>query len=54
MYKITTYIYIRKKDNKCVHTNACGSIIGEEYEHDNPNLMPEDDWPYEIRDLRKN
>jgi len=54
MYQVTTYIYIRKKDNKCVHVNACGPIIGEEYEHDDKDWKPLDNWPYPIRDLRKN
>lgn len=48
-----TYIYIRPEDGKCVHQQACGAIFGEEYEHDDPNWQPPDDWPYEIRDLRK-
>jgi len=48
-----TYIYIRPGDGKCVHSNACYSIIGKEYEHDDPNWQPPDDWPYEIKDMRK-
>lgn len=49
---MTTYIYIRQ-DGKCVHSNACGALIGQEYEHDDPNWQPPKDWPYRIRDLRK-
>lgn len=47
-----TYIYIRQ-DGRCVHCNACGGAIGQEYEHDNPNWQPPKDWPYEIKDMRK-
>jgi len=50
--KMTTYIYLRP-DGKCVHSNAGGGFIGKEYEHDDPNWQPPDDWPYEIKDLRK-
>lgn len=50
--KMTTYIYLRP-DGKCVHSNAGGGFIGQEYEHDDPNWQPPEDWPYEIRDLRK-
>lgn len=48
-----THIYIRKSDGKCVHVNACGSIIGKEYEHSNSNWQPPSDWPYDITDMRK-
>ena len=48
-----TYIYIREEDDKCVHSNAGGGFIGQEYEHDDPNWQPSEDWPYEIIDLRK-
>lgn len=47
----TTYIFI--KDGKCVHRQACVGILGEEYEHDDPDWQPPADWPYEIKDLRK-
>ena len=50
---VRTYIYIRPEDGKCVHQQACGAMFGEEYEHDDPNWQPPDDWPYEIKDLRK-
>lgn len=50
---ITTYIYIRPDDGKCVHSNACGPYIGAEYEHDDPDWQPPKDWPYKIRDFRK-
>jgi len=50
---MTTYIYIRQEDGKCVHSNACGGFIGTEYEHDDPNWQPPKDWPYKIRDMRK-
>jgi len=50
---IITYIYIRPEDGKCVHQQACGAIFGQEYEHDDPNWQPPEDWPYKIRDLRK-
>jgi hypothetical protein len=48
-----TYICIRPEDGKCVHFQACGPTIGEEYEHDDPNWQPPKDWPYEVIDLRK-
>ena len=47
-----TYIYIRR-DGKCVHLNARGPIMGDEYEHDDLNWQPPADWPYEIVDWRK-
>jgi hypothetical protein len=50
---LTTYIYIRESDGKCVHVNAGMGAIGKEYEHDDLNWQPPKDWPYEIRDLRK-
>lgn len=46
-----TYIYIRE-DGKCVHVNAVGPFVGEEYEHDDVNWNPPDDWPYEVHDMR--
>lgn len=49
---MTTYIYIRQ-DGRCVHSNCCGGFIGGEYEHDDPNWQPPEDWPYKIRDMRK-
>jgi len=49
---IRTYIYIRG-DGKCVHCQACGPYMGQEYEHDDINWQPGADWPYEIRDFRK-
>ncbi len=49
---LTTYIYLRP-DGKCVHSNCGYGCIGQEYEHDNPNWQPPEDWPYEIRDMRK-
>ena len=52
MISLTTYIYIRESDNKCVHVNAGYGIIGEEYEHDNPDWQPEANWPYKIVDKR--
>jgi len=53
MVEITTYIYIRPEDSKCVHSNCGGGFIGQEYEHDDPNWQPPEDWPYKIRDFRK-
>lgn len=50
--EIRTYIYHRA-DGKVVHVNCGGGCIGDEYEHDDPHWQPEADWPYEIRDLRK-
>ena len=50
---LTTYIYIRPTDGKCVHSNCGYSFIGHEYEHDDPKWQPPKDWPYKIRDLRK-
>ena len=50
--EMRTYIYFRP-DGKCVHSNAGGGFIGQEYEHDDPNWQPPEDWPYEVRDLRK-
>ena len=47
-----TYIFIRE-DGKCVHQQACGAMMGQEYEHDDPNWQPPEDWPYEVTDLRK-
>ena len=47
-----TYIYIRP-DGVCVHVNAIGGAIGQEYEHpDNPNWQPPENWPYEVKDKR--
>ena len=53
MIQMTTYIYIRPGNGKCVHSNCGGGFIGEEYEHDDLNWQPPKDWPYKIRDLRK-
>jgi len=53
MIQMTTYIYIRPGNGKCVHSNCGGGFIGEEYEHDAPNWQPPKDRPYKIRDLRK-
>lgn len=50
---IVTYIYIRPADKKCVHSNCWGATIGDEYEHEDPNWQPPKDWPYKIRDWRK-
>lgn len=49
---ITTYIYIRP-DGRCVHSNCGCGFIGQEYEHNDANWQPPEDWPYEIRDMRK-
>lgn len=53
MLTLTTYIYIRPNDGKCVHCNAGYGAIGEEYEHDELDWQPPKDWPYKLRDLRK-
>ena len=53
IWPITTYIYFRSEDGKCVHCNCVAGIIGEEYEHDDPNWQPPKDWPYKIIDKRK-
>lgn len=50
---ITTYIYIRPQDKKCVHCNAYGGAMGKEYEHDDPKWAPPKDWPYSVKDFRK-
>lgn len=50
--EVTTYIYLRASDGTCVHVNACGPIIGIEYEHDDIKWMPSKDWPYKVFDLR--
>jgi hypothetical protein len=47
-----TYIYLRE-DGKAVHCNAIGGFIGDEYEHDDPNWQPPNDWPYEVVDYRQ-
>jgi len=47
-----TYIY-PAENGKCVHINACGPFMGKEYEHDDPNWQPPQDWPYEVVDMRK-
>lgn len=52
MLEPRTYIFLRE-DGKCIHHNACGPIIGTEYEHDDPNWQPPTDWPYEVIDQRK-
>ena len=52
-FDMRTYVYIRKEDGKCVHSNTCGCVIGKEYEHDDINWQPPKDWPYEVKDLRK-
>lgn len=49
---LRTYIYFRQ-DGKLVHCNAGGGFIGDEYEHDDPDWQPPEDWPYEVRDFRK-
>jgi len=46
-----TYIYIRP-DGVCVHLNAIGPFVGNEYEHDDLNWQPPEDWPYEVVDRR--
>ena len=53
MLTLTTYIYIRPSDGKCVHCNCGYGCVGQEYEHEDINWQPPEDWPYEIRDLRK-
>ena len=50
---MTTYIYIRPQDGKCVHSNAGGGAIGKEYEHDTTDWQAPADWPYRIKDLRQ-
>ena len=52
-HDMVTYIYIRPQDGKCVHSNCCGGAIGGEYKHDNPDWQPPKDWPFKIRDMRK-
>ncbi len=47
-----TYIY-QKAGGKCVHLQACGPAMGQEYEHDDPDWQPPSGWPYEIIDMRK-
>lgn len=49
---LRTYIYLWK-DGKCVHVNAGYGFVGREYEHDDPNWQPPEDWPYEVIDQRK-
>lgn len=51
--RVMTYICVRPEDGKCVHVNATMGYIGKEYEHDNPDWEPPEDWPYEVRDMRK-
>ena len=53
MITLTTYIYLRESDKKCVHLNAGGGFMGKEYEHDDPNWQPTENWPYQIVDYRK-
>ena len=48
---IRTYVYIDDK-GKFVHSNCGYGYIGQEYEHDDPNWTPPEDWPYEIVDMR--
>jgi len=52
LVSLRTYIYIRE-DGKCVHINAGGGVAGKEYEHEHADWQPPEDWPYAIRDLRK-
>ena len=49
---LTTYIYYRKEDGKCVHSNCGYGFIGKEYEHDDDLWEPDPDWPYNIVDMR--
>lgn len=49
---MVTYIYL-KPSGGCVHINACGGAVGNEYEHDDPNWQPPSDWPYKIIDKRR-
>ena len=51
LLKMRTYIYIQ--DGRCIHVNAAGGRIGKEYEHDDPDWQPPEDWPYEVIDMRK-
>ena len=41
--EVTTYIYIRPEDGKCVHQQACMGMFGVEYEHDDPAWQPPSD-----------
>ena len=52
MMTLTTYIFIRE-DGKCCHVNGGYGLIGREYEHDDPNWLPPEDWPYDIIDNRE-
>ena len=52
MIEVRTYIY-SDKEGGCVHINACGGVMGNEYKHVDPNWQPPNDWPYEIIDNRK-
>lgn len=52
MIEMRTYIYLRP-DGKCVHCNAGYGFVGKEYEHDDHNWQPPKDWPYEVKDMRK-
>jgi hypothetical protein len=49
---LTTYISYRPEGG-CSHQNAGYGFFGEDYNHDDPEWQPPADWPYEIRDLRK-
>ena len=52
--KPTTYVYLRDEDGVCCHRQVWMGTMGDEYEHPGePNWMPPDDWPYEVKDLRK-
>lgn len=53
MLTLVTYIYIRPEDGKSVHSNCGYGYIGQEYEHDDKDWQPPKDWPYKIKDLRK-
>lgn len=49
--KVITYIYVRQ-DGKCAHYNGAMGMVGKEYEHEEVDWQPPDDWPYEVIDMR--
>jgi len=54
MWSLTTYIYVNE-DGKLVHQNAAMGHFGREYVHEDESTLPlfQDDWPYEIVDMRR-
>lgn len=51
---VTTYIYVNE-NGQLVHQNAVMGHFGTQYVHQDESTLPlcQEDWPYEIVDMRR-